>query len=216
MAIPAAETEAIFAAVRSVRSADLPGDGRQETGDKTEGGPSSSLAPGSRLLSPGFEVWLYKGAWEEWEPHEVEMAVPVSPEVLERKKQAIFRHQSQKDRAMFPGGTDRREFWQRAEDRNIGTARTYDALGLPEYFPVPENGMLTLGGGSTFQQSLDVYGVSLEDVHAWAVAELEARGYDVQSPALGLIEFRGEGVGGRIDLTATKQMISLRVLMGSP
>jgi glucosamine-6-phosphate deaminase len=84
--------------------------------------------------SSAFEVWLYKGAWEEWEPHEIEMAVPVSPEVLERKKQAIFRHQSQKDRAMFPGGTDRREFWQRAEDRNIATARTYDALGLPEYF----------------------------------------------------------------------------------
>ena len=81
-----------------------------------------------------FEVWLYKGAWEEWEPHEIEMAVPISPEVLERKKQAIFRHQSQKDKAMFPGGTDRREFWQRAEDRNIATAKTYDALGLPEYF----------------------------------------------------------------------------------
>jgi glucosamine-6-phosphate deaminase len=80
------------------------------------------------------DVWLYKGAWEEWEPHEIEMAVPLSPEVLEKKKQAIFRHQSQKDRAMFPGGTDRREFWQRAEARNLATARTYDALGLPEYF----------------------------------------------------------------------------------
>ncbi|MGL6074769.1 MAG: glucosamine-6-phosphate deaminase [Fimbriiglobus sp.] len=81
-----------------------------------------------------FDVWLYRGAWEEWEPHEIEMAVPISPEILERKKQAIFRHQSQKDRAMFPGGTDRREFWQRAEDRNLGTAKTYDALGLPEYY----------------------------------------------------------------------------------
>jgi glucosamine-6-phosphate deaminase len=81
-----------------------------------------------------FDVWLYKGAWEEWEPHEVEMAVPLSPDVLERKKQAIFRHQSQKDQAMFPGGTDRREFWQRAEDRNLGTAKTFDALGLPEYY----------------------------------------------------------------------------------
>jgi glucosamine-6-phosphate deaminase len=81
-----------------------------------------------------FEVWLYKGAWEEWEPHEIEMAVPLSPEVLEQKKQAIFRHQSQKDSMMFPGGTDRREFWQRAEDRNLSTARTYDDLGLPEYF----------------------------------------------------------------------------------
>jgi glucosamine-6-phosphate deaminase len=81
-----------------------------------------------------FDVWLYKGAWEEWEPHEIEMAVPISSYVLELKKQSIFRHQSQKDQAMFPGGTDRREFWQRAEDRNMGTARTYDALGLPEYY----------------------------------------------------------------------------------
>jgi glucosamine-6-phosphate deaminase len=80
------------------------------------------------------EVWLYKGAWEEWEPHQIEMAVPLSPDILERKKQAIFRHQSQKDRAMFPGGSDRREFWQRAEARNRDTARLYDALGLPEYF----------------------------------------------------------------------------------
>jgi glucosamine-6-phosphate deaminase len=80
------------------------------------------------------DVWLYKGAWEEWEPDEVEMAVPLSPEVIEKKKQAIFRHQSQKDKAMFPGGVDRREFWQRAEDRNLGTAKTYDALGLPEYY----------------------------------------------------------------------------------
>jgi glucosamine-6-phosphate deaminase len=81
-----------------------------------------------------FDVWLYRGAWEEWEPHEIEMAVPISPETLERKKQAIFRHQSQKDKAMFPGGTDRREFWQRSEDRNLDTAKTFDALGLPEYF----------------------------------------------------------------------------------
>ncbi|MBN9523098.1 glucosamine-6-phosphate deaminase, partial [bacterium] len=80
------------------------------------------------------DVWLYRGAWEEWEPHEIEMAVPLSPDVLEQKKQAIFRHQSQKDRAMFPGGADRREFWQRAEERNIATAKTYDALGLPEYY----------------------------------------------------------------------------------
>lgn len=87
-----------------------------------------------RAKQQQFEVWLYKGAWEEWEPHEIEMAVPLSPDVLIRKKEAIFRHQSQKDRAMFPGGTDRREFWQRAEDRNLGTAKTYDALGLPEYY----------------------------------------------------------------------------------
>jgi glucosamine-6-phosphate deaminase len=81
-----------------------------------------------------FEVWLYRGAWEEWEPHELERVVPLSPEDVERKKQAIFRHQSQKDRAMFPGPSDRREFWQRAEDRNRETARLYDRLGLPEFY----------------------------------------------------------------------------------
>ncbi len=81
-----------------------------------------------------FEVWLYRGAWEEWEPHVVERVVPLGPCDVEKKKQAIFRHQSQKDRAMFPGVTDRREFWQRAEDRNRATARTYDQLGLPEFY----------------------------------------------------------------------------------
>jgi glucosamine-6-phosphate deaminase len=81
-----------------------------------------------------FEVWLYRGAWEEWEPHEIERVVPLSPSDLERKKLAIFRHQSQKDRAMFPGGVDRREFWQRAEDRNRCTAKVYDSLGLPEFY----------------------------------------------------------------------------------
>ena len=81
-----------------------------------------------------FEVWLYRGAWEEWEPHEIERVVPLSPSDLVRKKDAIFRHQSQKDKAMFPGGSDKREFWQRAEDRNFGTAKTYDSLGLPEFY----------------------------------------------------------------------------------
>ena len=87
-----------------------------------------------RKTGQKFEVWLYRGAWEEWEPHEIERAVPLSPSDLERKKHAIFRHQSQKDRAMFPGGSDPREFWQRAEDRNIDTAKLYDSLGLPEFY----------------------------------------------------------------------------------
>jgi glucosamine-6-phosphate deaminase len=87
-----------------------------------------------RETGQDFVVWLYRGAWEEWEPHEVERVVPLSPDDLERKKQAIFRHQSQKDRAMFPGGSDRREFWQRAEDRNRHTACVYDQLGLPEFY----------------------------------------------------------------------------------
>jgi glucosamine-6-phosphate deaminase len=78
------------------------------------------------------EVWLYRGAWQEWEPEQIEMAVPLSPEELQRKRVAIFKHESQKDKALFPG-SDEREFWQRAEDRNRGTAKLYDELGLAEY-----------------------------------------------------------------------------------
>ncbi len=77
-------------------------------------------------------VWLYRGAWQEWGPDQVEMAVPLSPHVVQRKRAAIFKHESQKDRALFPG-PDMREFWQRAEARNAETARLYDALGLAEY-----------------------------------------------------------------------------------
>jgi len=79
------------------------------------------------------EIWLYRGAWQEWEPEQIDMAVPLSPDELKRKRFAIFRHESQKDRAMFPGPYDSREFWQRAEERNMTTARIYDELGLPEY-----------------------------------------------------------------------------------
>jgi glucosamine-6-phosphate deaminase len=77
-------------------------------------------------------VWLYRGAWQEWAPHQIEMAVPLSPQEVARKRAAIFKHESQKDRALFPG-SDVREFWQRAEERNAETARRYDALGLAEY-----------------------------------------------------------------------------------
>ena len=79
------------------------------------------------------EVLLYRGAWQEWPAHQIEIAVPLSPRDLERKKAAIFRHESQKDSALFPG-SDRREFWQRAEDRNRHTADLYNKLGLPEYY----------------------------------------------------------------------------------
>src|SRR4051794_20353121 len=78
------------------------------------------------------EVWLYRGAWQEWGVHEIEMAVPLSPDEVMRKRVAIFKHESQKDKALFPG-TDQREFWERAEDRNKATAKAYDALGLAEY-----------------------------------------------------------------------------------
>ncbi len=77
-------------------------------------------------------VWLYRGAWQEWDVNEIEMAVPLSPLELTRKRRAIFKHQSQKDRPLFPG-SDTREFWQRSEDRNKATAGTYDDLGLAEY-----------------------------------------------------------------------------------
>jgi glucosamine-6-phosphate deaminase len=77
-------------------------------------------------------LWLYRGAWQEWDIEEIEMAVPISPEELMCKRKAIFKHQSQKDSAVFPGN-DKREFWQRSEDRNHATAKLYDRLGLAEY-----------------------------------------------------------------------------------
>ena len=81
------------------------------------------------------EVWLYRGAWEEYEPHEIEMAVPLSPEIMLQKKMAIFKHESQKDRALFPG-PDEREFWVRAEQRSTRTAERYNQLGLPEFYAI--------------------------------------------------------------------------------
>ena len=77
-------------------------------------------------------VWLYRGAWQEWDIDQIEMAVPLSPDELMRKRRAVFKHQSQKDSAVFPGN-DKREFWVRAEDRNHATAEGYNALGLAEY-----------------------------------------------------------------------------------
>ncbi|MGA9590033.1 MAG: glucosamine-6-phosphate deaminase [Salegentibacter sp.] len=77
-------------------------------------------------------LWMYRGAWLEFETHEIEMAVPLSPKEVERKRQAIFQHQSQKDRPVFPGD-DEREFWIRAEERNRETAVNYHNLGLANY-----------------------------------------------------------------------------------
>jgi glucosamine-6-phosphate deaminase len=79
------------------------------------------------------EVWLYRGAWQEWPVTEATWLVPLSQEELRLKIQAIFKHQSQKDSAPFPG-PDEREFWQRVEARNTGTAAELDRLGLAEYF----------------------------------------------------------------------------------
>ena len=77
-------------------------------------------------------IWLYRGAWQEWDLAVADMAVPISPEELIRKRHAIFRHLSQKDIVPFPG-EDAREFWQRAEERTQGTAALFNKIGLPEY-----------------------------------------------------------------------------------
>lgn len=76
--------------------------------------------------------WLYRGAWQEWDLDMVDMAVPLSPDEVIQKRHAIYRHLSQKDVMPFPG-EDKREFWQRAEERTQNTARLYDKLGMAEY-----------------------------------------------------------------------------------
>jgi glucosamine-6-phosphate deaminase len=88
----------------------------------------------SQISARSPEIWLYRGAWQEWPIHEATWLVPLSQEELRLKIQAIFKHQSQKDSAPFPGGYDEREFWQRVEARNKGTAAELDRLGLAEYF----------------------------------------------------------------------------------
>ena len=80
-------------------------------------------------------LWLYKGAWQEWDITEIEMAVPMSPDQVVKKRNGIFIHQSQKDSIPFQG-TDDREFWQRAEERNASTAKLYAELGLTQYAAV--------------------------------------------------------------------------------
>lgn len=78
------------------------------------------------------ELWLYRGAWAEWPLHEIDLAVPLSPQEVLRRRRAIFRHETQKDQALFLGD-DRREFWQRTDDRSRRLAQDYDSLGLAEY-----------------------------------------------------------------------------------
>ena len=77
-------------------------------------------------------IWMYRGAWAEWEIENIEMAVPLSPEELRAKRNSILKHQSQMESAPFLGN-DERLFWQRSEDRNRGTAALYDQLGLACY-----------------------------------------------------------------------------------
>lgn len=93
---------------------------------------AAPAANGAAHMPP--KVWLYRGAWQEWEIHQADVFMPMSKADLARKIEAIFKHESQKDRAMFPGAYDEREFWQRARDRNTGTAHALNKLGLPEFF----------------------------------------------------------------------------------
>lgn len=78
------------------------------------------------------ELWLYRGAWAEWPLDEIDLAVPLSPQEVLRRRRAIFRHETQKDQALFLG-EDRREFWQRTEDRSRRLAQAYNTLGLADY-----------------------------------------------------------------------------------
>ena len=77
-------------------------------------------------------VWLYRGAWHEWQVHEIDMSVPMSPNQVLRKRKAIFYHQTQKDNVMFQGN-DNREFWVRTEDRNLAIAKKFRDIGMPDY-----------------------------------------------------------------------------------
>lgn len=86
-----------------------------------------------RYSGPPPEVWYYRGAWQEWPVAEADVLVPMSQEELRQKIMAIFKHQTQKDKAPFPG-LDDREFWQRVQERNMATAAVVDRLGLPEYY----------------------------------------------------------------------------------
>lgn len=88
-------------------------------------------------------LWLYRGAWEEWSLTEADVLVPLSHEELQAKIHAIFKHESQKDRAPFPGAFDEREFWQRVDERNRGTAARADRLGLAEYYAMEAYRLVT-------------------------------------------------------------------------
>ena len=88
----------------------------------------------SKAADPRPLVWLYRGAWQEWEIDRADVFLPLSKADLDLKIEAIYKHESQKDRALFPGAYDDREFWERARDRNTETASALDALGLPECY----------------------------------------------------------------------------------
>jgi glucosamine-6-phosphate deaminase len=92
----------------------------------------AEAATANKAWAAECELWLYRGAWAEWPLDEIDLAVPLSPQEVLRRRRAIFRHETQKDQALFLG-EDRREFWQRTEDRSRRLAQAYNAFGLAEY-----------------------------------------------------------------------------------
>ena len=106
------------------------GGGADEAGG--DGAPAKKRR--RKAADPRPTVWLYRGAWQEWEIDRADVFLPLSKADLDLKIEAIYKHESQKDRALFPGAYDEREFWERARDRNTETASALDALGLPECY----------------------------------------------------------------------------------
>ena len=133
--------QAIDQAVRRYNRPDAEGDGEPAAGGPSGDGADADPAPPAKRRRKtdakgehGPVVWLYRGAWQEWEIDRADVFLPLSKADLDLKIEAIYKHESQKDRALFPGAYDEREFWERARDRNAETARALDALGLPECY----------------------------------------------------------------------------------
>ncbi|HEX8359150.1 MAG TPA: glucosamine-6-phosphate deaminase [Longimicrobium sp.] len=120
------------------------------------------------------EVWYYRGAWQEWSVSDADILVPLSEEELRTKILAIYKHQSQKDKAPFPG-QDEREFWQRVEERNTGTAHIVDQLGLPEYFAM-EAYVVRKNGKPVEQETISTSGLARPPRHRRATDVPGARG----------------------------------------
>ncbi|HLM68096.1 MAG TPA: glucosamine-6-phosphate deaminase [Longimicrobium sp.] len=127
------------------------------------------------------EVWYYRGAWQEWSVSDADILVPLSEEELRTKILAIYKHQSQKDKAPFPG-QDEREFWQRVEERNTGTARIVDQLGLPEYFAM-EAYVVRKNGQPVEQETISTSGLARPPRHRRATDVPGARGVELAGAA---------------------------------
>jgi glucosamine-6-phosphate deaminase len=127
------------------------------------------------------EVWYYRGAWQEWSVSDADILVPLSEEELRTKILAIYKHQSQKDKAPFPG-QDEREFWQRVEERNTGTARIVDQLGLPEYFAM-EAYVVRKNGQPVEQETISTSGLARPPRHRRATDAPGTRGAELLAGA---------------------------------